>query len=210
VPRNEFKFAGEQLDQWSTSATQRLALDTVVSSSNLTGATVANLQDDPDSPDANWATAMAVNNTTLRVGFPTPSGPPQTGAGLQEFRVQLRKNATGGTAPTYDLELWETGGGSRLALLVSGVSLPSDTPVVVAATWNASLLTAADGSKVELKIVGHKSGGTARTVEIGAVEWNAATFTTTTGFYYLRTDLRAAMDWGVAGSSHPAFVGPEL
>jgi hypothetical protein len=46
--------------------------------------------------------------------------------------------------------------------------------------------TTADGSKVELRIFGHKSGGTQRTVEIGAVEWNAATSTTITGFYYLR------------------------
>ena len=31
------------------------------------------------------------------------------GAGLQEFRVLLRKNASGGTNLTYDIELWSPG-----------------------------------------------------------------------------------------------------
>ncbi len=51
---------------------QRLPLDVVVSSTNLTGATVANLDDDPNAPDGNWATATTVADTSLRVGFPAP------------------------------------------------------------------------------------------------------------------------------------------
>src|SRR5205823_1743671 len=96
--------------------------------------------------------------------------------------------ATGGTAPTYDIELWEMGGGSRIAILAGAVSLPSDTPTVVSATWDASSLTTADGSKVELKIIGHTAGngGSKRTVEVGAVEWNAAAASTASGLYYLR------------------------
>jgi RHS repeat-associated protein len=96
-------------------------------------------------------------------------------ADLQEFRVLLRKDAAGGNDPTYDIELWETGGGAPLATLVSGATVSSDTGIVVSATWDASLLGTADGSAVELVIVGNRSGGNPskrRTVEVGAVEWN--------------------------------------
>ena len=77
--------------------------------------------------------------------------------------------------PTYGIELWEAGGGAPLATLVSGATLSSDTGEVVSVTWNASLLGASDGSAVELRIVGHRSGGNPtkrRTVEVGAIEWN--------------------------------------
>jgi RHS repeat-associated protein len=174
---NYWLFTGEQLDGQPgvAAGVQRLPLDVVVSSTNLTGATVANLDDDPDAPDGNWATATSVADTSLRVGFPTPPADPTLGADLQEFRVLLRKDAAGGNDPTYDIELWETGGGAPLATLASGVTLSSDTGVVVSATWDASLLGSADGSAVELVIVGNRSGGNPskrRTVEVGAVEWN--------------------------------------
>ncbi len=164
--------------EWNTdiAVIEQELLDAVVSSVNLTGATVANLEDDPDSPDANWATATTVADTELRAGFPTPAAAPATGADLQQFRVLLRKNATGGGDPTYDIELWETGGGAALATLISGATLTSDTGEVVSATWDASLLGTADGSAVELRVVGIRSGGSPsnrRTVEIGAAEWNA-------------------------------------
>ncbi|MEE8519568.1 MAG: DUF6531 domain-containing protein [Dehalococcoidia bacterium] len=174
---NYWLFTGEQRDGQPgvASGVQRLPLDVVVSSTNLSGATVANLDDDPDAPDANWATATTVADTSIQAGFPTPPNDPTPGADLQEFRVLLRKDATGGNDPTYDIELWETGGGAPLATLVSGATLSSDTGEVVSVTWNASLLGASDGSAVELRIVGHRSGGNPtkrRTVEVGAIEWN--------------------------------------
>ena len=174
---NYWLFTGEQRDGQPGVAggVQRLPLDVVVSSTNLTGATVANLDDDPDDPDANWATATSVADTSIQVGFPTPPTDPKLGAGLQQFQVLLRKDAAGGNDPTYDIELWETGGGAPLATLVSGATLSSDTGEVVAATWDASLLGSADGSAVELRIVGDRSNGPTskrRTVEVGAVEWN--------------------------------------
>jgi len=43
--------------------------------------------------------------------------------------------------------------------MVSGATLSSDTGVVVSARWDASLLGAADGSAVEVRVVGHRSGG---------------------------------------------------
>ena len=186
---NYWLFTGEQADSQSASTTQRLPLDVVVSSSNLTGATVANLDDDPDAPDADWATATSVADTSLQAGFPTPPSDPAVGADLQEFRVLLRKDVSGGNDPDYDLELWESGGGAPLATLVSGATLSSDTGEVVSVTWDASLLGTADGSAVELRVVGNRSGGNPskrRTVEVGAVEWNAVFEAPASNLYYLR------------------------
>ena len=153
---------------------EREALDEVVSSVNLSGATVANLDEDPDADAGDWATAIdGKRDTEVRVGFADPSAPPETGPDVQEFRVLLRKDASGGNDPTYDLELWETGGATPLATLVSGATLSSDTGVVVSATWDASLLATADGSAVGLLVAGHRSGGDPNnrpTVEVGAAE----------------------------------------
>ena len=55
----------------------------------------------------------------------------QQGAPGSEFRVLLRKDAAGDNDPTYDIELWETGGGAPLATLASGATLFSDTGEVV-------------------------------------------------------------------------------
>ena len=46
---------------------------------------------------------------------------------------------------------------------------------MVTFTWNASELGTADGSLVEMKVVGTKAGGSPsnrNSVDIGAVEWN--------------------------------------
>lgn len=51
---NYWQFTGEQLDAEAATAasSQRLPLHEVVSSSNLTDATVENLRDGPDGPDS--------------------------------------------------------------------------------------------------------------------------------------------------------------
>ena len=51
------------------------------------------------------------------------------------------------------------------------MSLTSEVGTVVPVTWDASLLGTADGSAVELRIVGTASVD--RSVEVGAVEWDA-------------------------------------
>lgn len=60
----------------------------------------------------------------------------------------------------------------------------------MSATWDASQLGTADGSAVELKVVGHRSGGNPnlrRMVEVGAVEWNVQyDGSTPGGLYFLR------------------------
>ncbi len=55
-------FTGEQLDPEAATAggSQRLPLDEVVSSSNLTDATVENLRDDPDAPDSDIRALISV------------------------------------------------------------------------------------------------------------------------------------------------------
>jgi hypothetical protein len=61
------------------------------------------------------------------------------------------------------------------ATLVSGATLTSDAGVVVSATWGASPLASADGSAVELRVMGHGRAAAPRTSASsrGAVEWNA-------------------------------------
>ncbi len=53
-----------------------------------------------------------------------------------------------------------------------------------------ALLGTADGSAVQLRVVGHRSGGNPskrRTVEVGAVEWNVQYGSSPPGgLYYLR------------------------
>ena len=52
-----------------------------------TGATVANLDEDPDTPDAAWATATTVADTSLRTGFPTPAGSPTLAVARRAERI---------------------------------------------------------------------------------------------------------------------------
>lgn len=68
-------------------APERLAPDAVLLQTNLTG-TLSQIQDDPDSPDANWMTGGAGVNV-LRVSFPTPANSLVAGF-TQEFRVRVR------------------------------------------------------------------------------------------------------------------------
>ena len=155
-------------------ATERQAPDAILAQTNLTGV-VGDIQDDPDSPDANWLTASGNNvNTDVRTSFATPTGSPTVGADLQEFRAQVRQFDEGqGGTPTSRCELWENG---SLVRAGSNTSVP-DGGIVLSFPWDASELATADGSLVEVKVVGTKSGGSPgnrNTVEVGAVEWNVA------------------------------------
>lgn len=141
---------------------------------NLVGAVTA-IDDDPDSPDGSWLTASSDNSNSVAVtSFPTPTGDPTTGAGLQNFKIYARLT-TNGTSCTYNVYLRENGtrinGGSAIA---TG-SLTSTSGQLITATWNASLLGTADGSLVECEFEVVKSGGSPSnrtTGEVGAVEWN--------------------------------------
>ncbi len=153
-------------------ATERQAPDALLAQTNLTGA-VTVIDEDPDSSGTDFLTASGNNvNTDARVSFATPTGAPTTGAGLQEFKIQVREFDTGQTGtPKARIELWENG---SLVRAGSDVNVTTQDQVI-ALTWDATEIATADGSLVECKFVGTKSGGspTARnTVELGAVEWN--------------------------------------
>jgi len=76
------------------------------------------------------------------------------------------------------------GGGAALSTLATGVTLTSEVGSVVSVTWDASLLGTADGSAVELRVIGTASAD--RSVEIGAVEWDARVPADGSELYFLR------------------------
>lgn len=168
-------------------ATERRIPDSIASFTAMTADVgsgdpiVTEIDDDPDSGDAFWAKATGNNvDGDIRVTFPTPTGTLTVGAGLQEFRAQVRQFDTGQTGtPTARIELWQNGSlvraGSNIDVTGSGQ--------VIAFTWDADELTSdPTGIQVECKIVNVHAGGgpTVRnSVDIGAVEWNVDFFTTT-------------------------------
>ncbi len=154
-------------------ADERIAPDALITQTNLTGS-ITDIDDDPDSPDGNWLTADDdALDTICLVGFAAPVGTLADGADLQEFKAQVRRSASGGNDPDVDLALFESG--SLVRTISTGTTITSDTGQLVTATWNANEL-AGDGTNAEFRIFGNRSGGNPslrRTVEIGAVEWNA-------------------------------------
>lgn len=154
--------------------TTRQAIDAILASAGLNGATLANLDDDPDASDGSWATATGNNiQTSVRASFPTPSGTLKTGAGQQEFRALVKKSAVSGSGtPTARIELWENG---VLISQSAAVNVTSTTGQVISYTWDAAGRSA---TTIECQVVGIQSGGSPAvraSVDIGALEWNAAT-----------------------------------
>jgi len=150
--------------------------DALLVQTNLTGA-ITDIDDDPDSPDGLWLAEIDDGTDTItRVSFPTPSDTPSVGVDLQEFNLWVRRSTTaGGNDPTMDVELWENG--TLNTSLQTAISITSTTGQLVSVKWNASLLNTASGVDVECHIIGQRSGGAPgdrRTVEPGAIEWNAA------------------------------------
>jgi hypothetical protein len=160
---------------YASPATERQSPDVLLQQDNLSGA-VTDIDEDPDSPDANWLTySEKDDDTKCRVGFPTPTGNPTIGADLQEFKIWVRQQPDGGGAdPTVSISLYENG--ALVAEIMADSNVTSPTGQLFSATWNANLLSNADGSEVECYIFGTaiKTGPPANrcTVEVGAVEWN--------------------------------------
>jgi hypothetical protein len=162
----------------SAGGTEDLAPDSAyISITGYTDSDCANIDDDPDSPDSGPETWMiAPNETTscaVRVSFPTPSGNPTTGAGLQTFKVRVRKYNSNTGTPTVRMDLYETGGGTAL---VTGTEqdITSTTGESFSQTWDATNLATANGSAVECHIVITKAGGSPsvrNTGDIDGVEW---------------------------------------
>ncbi len=140
---------------------------------NLTGA-ATDVDEGVDTPDSTWLTlGDDGTNSVIRASFPTPTGDPTTGAGLQKFRMYVRVGtAAGGNDPTLDIAVRETGGADLAAAI--GVPVTSHVGEVIEFTWDATVLSTADGSAVELYVIGQRSGGSPsgrRSVEFDAIEW---------------------------------------
>src|SRR3990167_8627732 len=153
-------------------ATERQSPDALVEQTNLTGAVTA-IDEDPDSSAGDWLTAPGSNNATVaRVTFPTPTGPPTTGAGLQNFRALVRKT-NHSTNPTCAIQLYENG--SLVSEVLAATTVSSTTGVVLQGSWNATSLGTSNGSAVECRVVGAVGGGSPgnrASLEVGAIEWN--------------------------------------
>jgi hypothetical protein len=130
--------------------------------------------DHDEDPDVSSVTINATGNnvsTEWGADFPTPTGNPTVGADLQEFRAGVEEFDSGQSGtPTARIELWENG-----TLVRAGSDTSVSTYAVLSFTWNANELATADGSLVQCKVIGTKSGGSPgarNSVRIGHVEWN--------------------------------------
>ncbi len=142
-------------------STETLAPDgSVFTVTNLSAEGYTQVDEPVSSPEGNWLTlGDDGNDCILRASFPTPTGPPNTGAGLQKFRVYVRVGTeAGGNTPTLDLAVRETGGSADLAVQTA-ISVTSYTGEVLEFTWDATVLGTSDGSAVELYAIGQRSGG---------------------------------------------------
>ena len=172
--------------------TERLPLDAVISAGVFTGATVANLQDDPDSPDANWATSPTDSDPVLYVSFPDTEGVALTAS--QDFRVLVRKNGTTLTVhPTARIELWEDGSFVRAGPNTSVTS--GMTPIVLSFAWVPSEV--GDLSLVELKVVVVHATQILLTssIDVGAVSWSATSVPDLGGLSLYGTPAHASRNY---------------
>lgn len=152
---------------------ERQEPDTILASTGLSGG-LPEIQDDPDSYDGLWMVAANANTSTnVNVTFGTPSSSPLSGAGLQEFRVVVRRTAgSGAVDPTCQLVLWENG--SLVRGLVAA-DITSDVSQIFTMTWDISELADPTGAGVELKTIMARSGGSPANrsaADVGAIEWN--------------------------------------
>lgn len=131
--------------------------------------TIADIDEDPDTPDTAWFTGTVNTSPFAEIQFAEPVG---TLIGSQEFRLLFRKNG-GSSTCTATVEVRNNG--SVVATPVSGVSITSTTGQIVSFTVDASLFTS-NGMNVSLYITTAGGGGSPNNrsvVELGALEWNA-------------------------------------
>ena len=155
--------------------TERLAPDTLITQTNLTGAVTA-IDEDPSSPGGDWLTEVDDGlNTVAHVSFPSPTGDLNAGAGLQTFKLYVRRSTeVGGNDPTITVALYESG--SIVSTLLTTQSVTSLTGELITITWDATLLAGISGANAEVHATGNRSGGAAgsrRTVEFDAIDWVA-------------------------------------
>jgi hypothetical protein len=153
-------------------AAETLPPDQLVSSANYSTLNLADIDDDPASPDASFGTWDGNGDTSALIGFPTPTGDLTEGSGLQVFRAQIREAAGGGSnSVSWSLELWEDG----VLVSVLDTGTVTDTEIING-SFDAASLGTADGSLVQAAII-QTDGGSGNPqqrngLELGAVAWD--------------------------------------
>lgn len=143
-----------------------------VTLTNLTG-TVSAIQDDPDSPDANWLLTNSGGASVCSAVFSKPSLR-MTGNASQEVRVLTRVNASAGNAVTFRIDFIQNG----VTIATSGtLTAPATGTAVSSVTVPSINFSDLFGSNIQVDVtqLTGNSGQTAsrRYLEIGAIEWNA-------------------------------------
>ncbi len=151
--------------------TETLRPDGEFSDSGLVASDYTDHDEDPDVSSVTIAATGNNVNTEYGVDFPTPTGNPTVGVGLQEFRAGVEEFDSGqGGVPDARIELWENG-----SLVRAGSDTPIEPYQVLSFTWNANEISTPDGSLVQCKVIGTKSGGSPgnrNAIDIGHIEWN--------------------------------------
>jgi hypothetical protein len=150
----------------------RVAPTGIVSSANIVG-TVANVDESPRLPDANWIEPNLVTQPwNVSLSFPTPASEPAPGAFKQAFVLWVKR--TGGDAeeqrPVLEASLFQ--GGTPLGVLDCKVVTVSTGQILIF-RWDASLLIDSTGAGVGIGLAGSASGNTY--VSLGAAAWDCET-----------------------------------
>ncbi len=168
--------------QVAYAATESLYPTGQVTWTNLDGSYL-DIDDDPDSPDGNWADAVSDSADVLaHVSFNTPSGNPTPGAGLQNFKIWARRS-TALSTPTIYADLYE-GGVYVGHTSLTATSVTSDSGQLFTGTWDAASLGTPNGSAVEAYIYGTKAGSDAGSSFTARTETYARGSSLTTPFNF--------------------------
>ena len=131
----------------TTTGTASAAPDVIKESTNLTG-TVADIDEDPASPDAAYLTAVSASvPTKFRASFGVV--PPGGLGATPQVQLYLRRTATGTPDPWVVLDLWENG---SFRAELGAYQVTSTTGQLVTASFNPALLRDPSGSGVEVAV----------------------------------------------------------
>jgi len=151
-------------------SSETLVPDGLLVQTNLTGALSAINVD-----DSTWLTATVNNAASIvRVSFPTPAKNPKSGAGLQNFTVKYRVTPNAGLI-TFTAYLYENGAIRNSGASIDAWASSSAAGATRDIAWDASLLSTADGSQVELHVVTTFVGGgpgSRTTGEFQFIDWD--------------------------------------
>ena len=142
------------------------------------------LPDDPDSPDGAWCDGVGNNvNTDVDVEFATPTSSPDSGTNAQEMRACLRSTGEAND-PTCTIHVME-GDTTRVSSIFSSAISQTTCTAVSAANWTFVPGDWSDttGAAVAFRVDCNRGGGgpsTRGSGELGAIEWNVATGSSTT------------------------------